>query len=174
MHYFRGRNLSCQISWGNLDLTECPRSAPLGWPRSLFATRGRVGCKCTRAPRIPPGHREASTYYVLKPRFGHREASTYYVLKPRFGHREASTYYVLKPRFGHREASTCLLDILPAECVETYCWQNVRRRSHVCGAAGRRSVANRPGCRDAGAPGLPASPTPTSSGSPPRNTSRPP
>ena len=40
-------NLSCTIlsdSW----------SAPLGWPRSLFETRGRVGCKCTRAPRIPP------------------------------------------------------------------------------------------------------------------------
>ena len=36
-------------------------------------------------------------------------------------------------------------DILPAECAETYCWQNVRRQSHVCGAAGRRSVANRPG-----------------------------
>ena len=51
---------------------------------------------------------------------------------------------------------------MPAECAETYCWQNVRRRSHVCGAAGRCSVANRPGGWDAGAPGLPASPTPTS------------
>ena len=31
---------------------------PLGWLRSLFETRGRVGCKCTRAPRIPPSEQQ--------------------------------------------------------------------------------------------------------------------
>ena len=123
---------------GNILLAKCvlspSQSAPLGGPRSLFETRGRVGCKCTRAPRIPPSEQQLLAFRNISL----SECCARYFL-------------VLSNMFIRHTAGRMCGDIMLAECSSAFsCLWCLR--TALCGEPSWLL-----GCRCTGAPRIPHS-----------------